>query len=224
MARTPAPGRSRRPVAGLLAVALPAALLVVAAPSAHAVPAETAITGTDVETTYGKHTVVTAEVPGARGRVALELGDEKKTGWVKDGTASFVVPRDLTAKVHTARWTYLGTTEHAPSSDTSRVVIRSAPTSASASFDAPGTRRGGRADITVANTGSSWPSPTGQVKLRLSRADGRSITHVRHLEWGRTHVTLPRMGQGTWKAEVIYDGAPTTFARTSTTTSMRVAR
>src|SRR5699024_6857573 len=82
MARTPAPGRSRRPVAGLLAVALPAALLVVAAPSAHAEPAETAITGTDVETTYGKHTVVTAEVPGARGRVALELGDEKKTGWV----------------------------------------------------------------------------------------------------------------------------------------------
>lgn len=37
-------------------------------------------------------------------------------------------------------------------------------------------------------------------------------------------MTLPQMGKGTWKAEVIYDGVPTKFVRTSTVTRMGVAR
>ena len=189
-------------------------------------PAETTITADDVETTYGKHTTVTAEVgDGARGRVSVRLGGETKSGWVKDGTVSFVVPRDLTARIYTARWNFLGNDDFAPSTVASKVILRSAPTTPSARFTAPETRKGGRADLTVAKAdGTTWPSPTGTVKLRLSRADGRSITHTRTLRWGRTHVTLPQMGQGTWKAEVIYDGAATTFVRSSTTTSMRVAR
>lgn len=93
-------------------------------------PADTAISATDVETSYGKHTVVTAEVLGARGRVTLTLGGEKKSGWVKDDAVSFVVPRDLTARIHTARWSYPGNSDFAPSAVASTVIMRSAPTSA----------------------------------------------------------------------------------------------
>lgn len=221
----PARSRSRRPLTGLLAAGLPAGLLLAGAPAAHAeTAAETKISAERVETTYGRYTTVTATVPDARGRVTLVLGGEEKSGWVRDGAVSFVVPRDLTAKIYTARWTFHGNEAFAPSSTSSQVVLRSAPTAPTVAFRAPTTRTGGRADLRVTNVNSPWPSPTGTVSLRLSRADGRSITHTRTLEWGRTHVTLPRMSTGTWKAEVRYAGAPATFLRSATTSSVRVAR
>lgn len=189
-------------------------------------PAESTITAEDVTTTYGTHSKVTAEVgDDARGRVTVTLGGEKKSGWVKDGAVSFVVPRDLTARIYTARWNFLGNDDFAPSTVASKVVLRSAPTTPSATFQAPETRKGGRADLTVKKAdGTTWPSVSGTVKLHLSRADGRSITHTRTLQWGKTHITLPKMGRGTWKAEVVYEGAATKFVRSSKTTSVRVAR
>lgn len=180
--------------------------------------------GTPVTTSYSaKGAQVTASVPGATGKVQMALNGTTKTAWLKDGKASFAVPSTLTAKIYTAKLSYLGQGDFAPSSASTRVTVRSTKTQTATSVTTtPRTTKSGKLAIKVTNTATNTsPAPKGTVKVTLTRA-GRSVSITRSLQYGKVNPTVQKLSKGTWKATVTYSGESTKFVRSTTTVNVKV--
>lgn len=185
-------------------------------------PEPTAISAARVETRYAQRDTISASVPGATGRVTVTIDGQSRTLWLRDGVATAFVPHELTAKFYTVEWEYLGNATHAPSSTTSRLVVRSAPTRTDATVTkAPTSRATGSVRLQVANP-EGTATPRGTVTVTLTQGD-RQVVRTRTLVRGQTAPTLPRLAAGSWRMRVDYSGEAGTFLKSSRSTILRVA-
>lgn len=186
----------------------------------------TTASATPVTTSYSaKGAKVTVRVPGATGKVELTLAGTTKTLWVKDGAARFAVPSTLPAKIYTAKASYLGNATYAPSSASTKVTVRSTPTTTGATVPTvPQSTKTGKISIAVTNTATkSSPTPKGTATVTLTRA-GTKVTLTRTLQYGKVTATLPRLAKGTWTANVAYSGEAGKFVKSSKKVSVKVTR
>ncbi|MCL3819872.1 Ig-like domain repeat protein [Aeromicrobium wangtongii] len=167
--------------------------------------------------THGKVGTVTVTVPqrGATaptGNVALS-GAVNQTAALSNGTATFALPKTLTAGSRALTASYSGDANYAASSASTTLTIAKAGVKATAKVTKrPTSKKKGKATITVKSATSG--KPTGKVVVTFKK--GKTTKKVtKWLSNGKAKITVPKLSKGSWKMSVKYNGS-TNFAKTAT--------
>ncbi|MBC7631766.1 GDSL-type esterase/lipase family protein [Aeromicrobium sp.] len=170
-------------------------------------PAETTISGSAADVTYGRPQAVSVTITPstAAGQVTVLNGARVLgTGPATAGTARITVPaKALRPGTYNLTVRYAGSADHAASTTTVKMVVRKV--TPSMKVQAPKTiERGTRATVRVAHTAPDDVPVTGKVKLTIK--GGKTLTRV--VINGKVVFKLPKANNaGKLRLEVAYLGS-----------------
>lgn len=169
--------------------------------------------------TYGKTSTVTVNVPTvgstpATGTVTLS-GAVAQAATLANGTATFALPKTLSAGSKALTASYSGDVNYKASSAASTLVINKANVSVKRNKikKAPTSKKAGKTTLTVKST-TGGPAVTGKVKVTFKKGK-KTKTKTVTIKNGKGNVTIPKLAKGTWKITVKFNGT-SNFNKTAT--------
>ncbi|WP_146082500.1 PQQ-dependent sugar dehydrogenase [Rathayibacter sp. AY2B3] len=168
--------------------------------------------------TFGAPGEATVTVTGQGGNpggevVLYEGATELGRATLKDGTATFALPKTLGAGTHTFRAAYGSDATFKASEGTARLIVSKAASELTATVSPNPVKPGASAQVTVDAKSSTGVAGTGQVSVMVKR----NLSTVAMLtgtldENGHVVVTLPKLAAGSYKLTVTHTATADTNA------------
>lgn len=169
---------------------------------------------------YGAGSTATVAVPAVNGIAATGTvtlsGAVAQTAALTNGTATFALPKTLSAGSKALTASYSGDVNYKASSASATLRITKANVTVKRNKikKAPTSKKAGKTTLTVKST-SGGPAVTGKVKVTFKKKGKKTKTKTVTIKNGKGNVTIPKLAKGTWKITVKYNGT-SNFNKTAT--------
>jgi hypothetical protein len=159
-----------------------------------------------VKAAYGTKIAAKVTVPGGTGTVTLTGAGPARTRTLVGGSATFDLPRTLSAGNHSLKVQYSGDSQFLAGTATRSLTVTRAATDVRTTVTQKArARRDGTLKVTVASKVKGGSAPSGTLTLKLSHSHSHQVLK-RALHGKAVRITLPRLGRGSWKLVASYHG------------------